>query len=210
MKLLARRNEPLASSQVEFSRLQGFGEEQALQFLDLEFPGKMVWPVRVRGCPNVFFVFERRILRYETLPRRKCPTLGTIGAAVFFLVLIAEAASPPAAQEGQPAAESGKSPLFEQDVLPILKANCAACHSAKLAQKELNLSSWESLLKGSVSGPIVIPGKPNESRLYSMVHRGSMPPGENTRLADRDIATIRNGSRLEPRPPAARPRRSRP
>ncbi len=35
------------------------------------------------------------------------------------------------------------------------------------------------------------PGKPKESRLYDMVHRGSMPPDENTRLADRDIATIR-------------------
>ena len=118
-------------------------------------------------------------------------TLGTIGAAVFFLALIAGAASPSSVHQGQPAAESGESRLFEQEVLPILKANCAACHSATLAQKELNLSSWESLLKGSASGPIVIPGKPKESLLYSMVDRGSMPPGENVRLADRDIAIIR-------------------
>ena len=96
-------------------------------------------------------------------------------------------------------------PVFERDVLPILKANtCLACHGSSLKIKELNLTTFEDVRKGSESGAVVVPGKPDESRLFQMVHEGKMPPGGKIRLGDADLAVIRNwiegGARSESQP----------
>ena len=48
-----------------------------------------------------------------------------------------------------------------------------------------------SVLASSETGAVVVPGKPDESRLYQMVHDGKMPPGGKIRLSDGDLAAIR-------------------
>jgi len=90
-----------------------------------------------------------------------------------------------------PPAGAPKTFAFESDVQPILTANCIGCHGASTRIKEMNLSSLDGVLKGSESGPVVTPGKPDESKLYQMVHEGKMPPGK-THLADDQIAAIRS------------------
>jgi hypothetical protein len=90
-------------------------------------------------------------------------------------------------------APAGKPPVFETDVEPVLKANtCLGCHGSSLKIKDLNLSTFEGVRKGSESGAVVVPGKPDESRLFQMVHDGKMPPGGKTRVSDADLAVIRN------------------
>src|SRR5437879_11425815 len=81
-------------------------------------------------------------------------------------------------------------PQFESEVLPILQANCQQCHGPKLRTKDLDLSTYQSLMKGSESGAVVIPGKAEESRLYKMVQDGLMPVGK-ARLSEKDVAVIR-------------------
>src|SRR5947209_8296898 len=81
-------------------------------------------------------------------------------------------------------------PPFESNVLPILQSNCVPCHSDKVRMKDLNLSAYESLMKGSESGPVVVPGKPEESRLYQLVQEGKMPVGK-PRLSEKEMAAIR-------------------
>ena len=81
-------------------------------------------------------------------------------------------------------------PQFESQVRPILEANCLQCHGPKLRTKDLNLSTYESLMRGSESGPVVVPGKPAESRLYKMVHEGLMPVGK-ARLSEKEVGAIR-------------------
>jgi len=103
---------------------------------------------------------------------------------------------------------AGKPPVFETDVLPVLKANtCLGCHGPSLKIKDLNLSTFEGVRKGSESGAVVVPGKPDESRLFQMVHEGKMPPGGKIRLSDADLAAIRNwiesGARSESQPAEA-------
>src|SRR5438093_452551 len=61
---------------------------------------------------------------------------------------------------------------FEADIQPVLTANCISCHGSKISLKDLNLSTPAGLLKGSESGPVVVPGKPDESRLYQYVRDG--------------------------------------
>jgi mono/diheme cytochrome c family protein len=83
-----------------------------------------------------------------------------------------------------------QSGIQTSEVLSIFKANCIQCHGDKVRMKELDLSSLKTALSGGESGPVVAPGKPEESRLYKLVSEGTMPMGK-PRLAERDVATIR-------------------
>ncbi len=81
---------------------------------------------------------------------------------------------------------------FETEVLPILKSTCIQCHGAAVKLKELDLSSYEGVMKGSEGGPVIVPGKAEESRLYKMVSEGIMPAGGKGRLSEPQLATIRS------------------
>jgi mono/diheme cytochrome c family protein len=83
----------------------------------------------------------------------------------------------------------GETVRFDRDVAPILRSNCAGCHGESVKMKELNLTTEESVLKGSESGPVVVPGKPDESLLYKKVRDGSMPMGK-PHLSEQQIETI--------------------
>src|SRR5579863_909726 len=72
----------------------------------------------------------------------------------------------------------GKAVNFTTDVQPVLALNCTGCHGSTTRIKEMNLSTLDGVLKGSESGPVVVPGKPDESRLYQMVRDGKMPMGK--------------------------------
>lgn len=102
-----------------------------------------------------------------------------VPALAFWSVLLA---TPLAAQDA--------APIFQEDVAPIFAANCLTCH-AEAAQAGLDLRTVESILKGGVSGPAVIPGKSGESLLLGRVESGQMPPGPS-RLADAQIQIIKN------------------
>src|SRR5262249_53235169 len=69
-------------------------------------------------------------------------------------------------------------PVFEKDVLPILRAKCLQCHGEKVQKSELNLSTPAGVKRGSASGPIVVAGKPDDSLLLEVVREGLMPPAK--------------------------------
>jgi mono/diheme cytochrome c family protein len=85
---------------------------------------------------------------------------------------------------------------FEKDVKPIFQANCTDCHGTQVKLKDLNLTTEEATLKGSESGAVVAPGKPEDSILYKKVQSGAMPVGK-PHLSDKDIATISSWIRGE-------------
>jgi WD40 repeat protein len=71
---------------------------------------------------------------------------------------------------------------FAKDVLPILRANCTACHNLKDAEADLNLETTEAILKGGENGPAVVPGKGDESLLLKVTAKREkpfMPPKNN-------------------------------
>ncbi len=79
---------------------------------------------------------------------------------------------------------------FETDVAPIFKSKCVSCHGTAVKLKDLNLSTEDAALKGSESGPVVVPGKPDESVLLKKIQDGSMPMGK-PHLSDKEVETIR-------------------
>jgi hypothetical protein len=89
-----------------------------------------------------------------------------------------------------PPANPDKAVTFETSVLPIFQANCFPCHSSAMKMRELDLSTFAGVIKGGDDGPVVTPGKPQESRLYEMVEKGVMPKGGKP-LAPGQIAAIR-------------------
>src|SRR5262249_10936696 len=57
---------------------------------------------------------------------------------------------------------------FMKDVLPVLKDNCFACHDAKNHKGKFEMTSYEQLLKGGSRGEAVVPGKSEESLLWTL------------------------------------------
>ena len=47
---------------------------------------------------------------------------------------------------------------FQKEILPILAANCTACHSSSQKQSGLVLETPDTIKKGGVSGPAVVAG----------------------------------------------------
>ena len=97
-----------------------------------------------------------------------------------------------AGQSSAPVKTTGGRVSFDLEILPIFKSNCVRCHGSEVKMKELNLSSYETIMKGSESGPVIVPGKIHESRLYKMVRDGVMPAGGAGRLGEAQVSTIRS------------------
>jgi len=100
--------------------------------------------------------------------------------------------------------------FFESKIRPVLAAKCYACHSSNLKapMAELVLDTKAGLLKGGVGGPVVVPGKPAESRLLDALRYKDpnlqMPP--SGKLADPVIADFERwiaGGAPDPRVSAA-------
>lgn len=62
--------------------------------------------------------------------------------------------------------------LYEKKIRPIFIEHCYECHgpNAKKLEAGLRLDSPEGWLRGGESGPAIVPGKPNESRLIRAIH----------------------------------------
>jgi mono/diheme cytochrome c family protein len=58
---------------------------------------------------------------------------------------------------------------FKRDVEPILAQNCYQCHGAKRAMGQLRLDVKALALKGGISGPSLLPGNSQESRLLQRI-----------------------------------------
>ncbi len=99
---------------------------------------------------------------------------------------------------------------FEKDIRPILKANCFTCHGEEGKLKSgLDVRLRHLIVKGGEKGPAIVPGKPEQSRLFMFVRDGEMPKVE-TKLTKAQVELIRQWiaggakvARAEPATPGA-------
>ena len=84
---------------------------------------------------------------------------------------------------------------FARDIVPILERTCYQCHGGEkdgvlTVELELNMTTYEGLMAGSVDGTVVEPGNPDESYIIDMVVNGDMPE-EGDPLSPEEIELIR-------------------
>lgn len=78
--------------------------------------------------------------------------------------------------------------LNQHDVLPILLRRCTTCHGRHQQLANLDLRSKSAMLIGGKSGPVIVPGKPEESLLINVLRSGQMPPLD--RLVEASVKPI--------------------
>jgi uncharacterized protein DUF1553/uncharacterized protein DUF1549/cytochrome c len=83
---------------------------------------------------------------------------------------------------------------FDRDIRPIFVERCLKCHGEKTQFGGLRLDVKSFAIRGGQNGPVIVPGKALESRLYQRVVAGNderMPPtGE--RLSAAQVALLRS------------------
>jgi WD40 repeat protein len=92
----------------------------------------------------------------------------------------------------------------------IFTKRCLECHDTKDPEANLVLIDFQSLMKGGENGPVIVPGKSEESLLVRMIEgrverqgkKKIMPPGKREKLAPDEIALIRGWIDAGAKPPA--------
>lgn len=79
---------------------------------------------------------------------------------------------------------------FRSEIAPLLLAQCGGCHVDR-SRGGLSLTSYERLLRGSDSGPVIVPGNSGASPLIALVESGDMPRGR-PKLTGNEIALLRD------------------
>ena len=82
--------------------------------------------------------------------------------------------------------------VFKKHVKPILEQKCLRCHGGRSIESDLDLVDRDSLIKGGIVGPAIVPGKSRESLLLKLVKQVREPhmPHNGKKLPDADIAKI--------------------
>lgn len=104
-----------------------------------------------------------------------CVLCAVLGLVVALLLL-----APHSVHAQAPAAKGPVS--FINDVAPILKENCFACHDSKKRKGKLDMTTYESFRKGGDKDDPIAPGKPDESHILDLLTEkgaGRMPPKES-------------------------------
>jgi hypothetical protein len=99
-------------------------------------------------------------------------------------------------------------PDFARHVLPIFEKYCLGCHAAGMRMGSFECDTYEGVMRGANYGPVVEPGRADDSRLYqSLSGRLSprMPLGQDE-LSSRELAVIRDWINAGAKPPKPPPR----
>jgi mono/diheme cytochrome c family protein len=64
---------------------------------------------------------------------------------------------------------------FANDVMPIFSASCNTCHGGDQTKAGLDMTTYASLMAGSMQGAVIFPGSPSQSVLVQQVVDGEMP-----------------------------------
>ncbi|HXE81016.1 MAG TPA: c-type cytochrome domain-containing protein, partial [Vicinamibacterales bacterium] len=86
--------------------------------------------------------------------------------------------------------------VYTTFVEPVLRARCGSCHGPNRAEGGLRLDSHEAILKGGNSGPVIVPGRADDSDLVRRVflppaHEDVMPPKGRRPPAPAEAALLR-------------------
>jgi hypothetical protein len=104
------------------------------------------------------------------------------------------------------AQQPGKPVSFINDVAPILKENCFACHDSKKRSGKYEMTTYEKVLAGGANGEPIVPGKPETSEFHALIvtaEQRRMPPRDKGEAVPKDKAAviaqwIKEGAKIDP------------
>lgn len=87
---------------------------------------------------------------------------------------------------------------FSDNVMPILKAHCRSCHvpgGEGYAASGFSMENYETLMKGTKFGPVIVPGSSVSSTLVVLIsgkaHQSINMPRKGEPLTDYEIGLVR-------------------
>lgn len=86
--------------------------------------------------------------------------------------------------------------FFEEKVRPIVAEHCYKCHGSQQQKGSLRLDIPEMALAGGESGPVIVPGKPEESPLVEAIRWESLEMPPSGKLSPTQIAALTEWVRL--------------
>ncbi len=104
--------------------------------------------------------------------------------------------SAPAAPTGPAARAATPGGDYERVIAPFLARTCKQCHGPDKHKGDLRLTTIEEILKGGENGPVLVPGKPDESPMLTncelpLDHDDHMPPEEKPQPTKEELAALR-------------------
>jgi hypothetical protein len=88
----------------------------------------------------------------------------------------------------------GQEPSYVRQVRPFLAKYCVECHPAENADGGLSVDSFKGLMAGGDHGAVLVPGKPEQSRIVRMVEGKTgprMPPRKSKQPLNDEIPLLR-------------------
>ena len=105
---------------------------------------------------------------------------------VYLAMLLATGVTRAATPE--PSADQVK--FFEEKVRPILAENCYKCHGSEQQKGSLRLDLREAAMAGGEDGPVIVPGRPEQSVLVEAIRWESFEMPPKNKLNETQIATL--------------------
>ena len=114
-----------------------------------------------------------------------------MGFVRFCIVLLSVAAASPTI--GAAPADANREKIFEDQIRPLLVKRCGNCHGAEKQQGDLRLDLRGSVLGEKTGEGVVVPGKPEDSRLLQVIRytagETQMPPTGKLPAGEIDLLT---------------------
>ncbi len=112
----------------------------------------------------------------------------------------ATASSEGSVDDGPPDAEllarvPSRIALYQSAVAPLFSKRCAKCHSGEKPAARLRIDDYAALIEGGLSGPGIVPGKPDDSLVCQRIrlpptHDDRMPPEDETPMTKDEVALV--------------------
>src|SRR5437588_12859652 len=90
---------------------------------------------------------------------------------------------------------SAEPPSYARQVKPFLGRFCLECHNASTTKGDLDLETYKGMMQGGKSGAVIVPGKPDESRLVLLPEhkdKPPMPPKKALQPKPEEVAVLRS------------------
>jgi hypothetical protein len=82
---------------------------------------------------------------------------------------------------------------YQDHLLPLIENHCAKCHNPDKKKGDLDLTSYGGLMRGGGSGPIVVAGNPDGSKIFRAVTHAEEPtmPPNKPRIPDKELDIVK-------------------